>query len=140
MISDTSPCKQLTFITSGELIFSPVFHYSELHLGLEGTLYILAAVVSSGAIFGLLFKPLDDHKEHKSEDMNGNTNQAFDLGLYDEAVIKDQKSESQEEFEDEIESCMEAHLIIFKSLPMVLVMLSHLLMHLGNINSPSSLI
>ena len=72
--------------------------------------------------------------------MNGNTNQAFDLGLYDEAVIKDQKSESQEEFEDDIESCMEAHLIIFKSLPMVLVMLSHLLMHLGNIKSPSSLI
>ena len=88
--------------------------------------------MSSGIIFGCLFKPLkEDSKVEKSGDLNGNINMAFDLGLYDEVILKDQKSGSRDVFEDNIESCMGAHLSIFKSLPMVLVMLSHLLLHLG---------
>ena len=88
--------------------------------------------MSSGIIFGCLFKPLkEDNKVKKSGDLNGNINMAFDLGLYDEVILKDQKSESRDVFEDNIESCMGAHLSIFKSLPMFLVMLSHLLLHLG---------
>ena len=92
-----------------------MFHYAQLHFDLEGTLYILAAVVSLGIIFGCLFKPLnEDYKKEKSGDSN-------------EIIRKDQKSES--------ERCFGSHLIIFKSPPMVLVMLCHLLMHLGNVTN-----
>ena len=88
--------------------------------------------MSLGIIFGCLFKPLKEEcNADQTGDLNGNINKAFDLGLYDEVSLKDQISESQEVLEDDIESCMGAHLSIFKSLPMVMVMLSHLLMHLG---------
>ena len=96
-------------------------------------MYILSAVVSLGIFFGCLFKPLEEKcTEDKTGDLNGNINKAFDLGLYDEVILKDQISESQVVLEDNIETCMESHLSIFKSLPMILVMLSHLLMHLGS--------
>ena len=100
-------------------------------------MYILSAAVSLGIFFGCLFKPLGEIcTEDKTGDLNGNINKAFDLGLYDEVILKDQISESQVVLENDIETCMGSHLSIFKSLPMILVMLSHLLMHLGTKKFP----
>lgn len=97
-------------------------------------MYILAAVVSSGIIFGCLFKPLKtENKREKTKDLNENINKAFDLGLDNKDIPDAQKSESKEDLVDDIKSYMGAHLSIFKSLPMALVMVSHLLLNLGTI-------
>ena len=95
-------------------MFSPIFHYSELHLGLEGTLYILAGLMATGVVFGWLFFPL----EAASEDENGNKK------------VPEQKEADDDTLEDAF-SCLKSHMAIFRSVPMVLVLLSHLLMHLG---------
>ena len=96
------------------MVFSPIFHYSELHLGLEGTLYILAGLMATGVVFGWLFFPLED------EDENGNKK------------VPEQKEADDDTLEDAF-SCLKSHMAIFRSLPMVLVLLSHLLMHLGQL-------
>ena len=95
-------------------MFSPIFHYSELHLGLEGTLYILAGLMATGIVFGWLFFPL----EAGGEDENGNKK------------TPEQKETDGDALEDAF-SCLKSHVSIFRSVPMVLVLLSPLLMHLG---------
>ena len=107
-----------------------MFHYAELHLGLEGTLYILAGVVASGIIFGYLFKPLKQDKEVENNvDNNGNINKGFTVDKTDSVFGQELKPEKikEEETNDDLAS----QFVVFKSIPMVLLMISHFLMHFG---------
>ena len=111
---------------TGQLIFSPVFHFAELHLGLAGTLFILAAVVSSGIIFGFLFKPLEDDVKDDNNFI-GNVNLAFEKNITYETVDPIHVAEVEE---NRGESFSESYLL-FRSLPMMVLMTSHFFMHLG---------
>ena len=70
--------------------------------------------MATGVVFGWLFFPL----EAASEDENGNKK------------VPEQKEADDDTLEDAF-SCLKSHMAIFRSVPMVLVLLSHLLMHLG---------
>ena len=111
---------------TGQLIFSPVFHFAELHLGLAGTLFILAAVVSSGIIFGFFFKPLEDDVKDNNNFI-GNVNLAFEKNLAEETVDPKHVAEVEE---NRGKSFSESYLL-FRSLPMMVLMTSHFFMHLG---------
>ena len=117
----------ITLYFTGQLIFSPVFHYAELHLGLAGTLFILAAVVSSGIIFGFFFKPLEDDGNDNNNYI-GNVNLAFEKDISDETMGPKDVAEVEENLE---ESFSKSYLQILRSLPMMILMTSHLFMHLG---------
>ena len=114
----------------GQLVFSPVFHHAELHLGLEGTLYLLAGLVTTGAGAGYLFKPLTQEEE-ENEDQNGNDNKAFswepsDVGLAEGPVKEEEIGEKEGE-----KAFLWSVLEVIKSGPIMIVMASHLLMHFG---------
>ena len=114
----------------GQLVFSPVFHHAELQLGLEGTLYLLAGLVATGAGAGYLFKPLRQEEE-EGRDQNGNDNGAFsweptDLRHGEEAVKELEMSEKPGE-----KAVLWSTIEVLKSAPIMIVMASHILMHFG---------
>ena len=132
--------KKSSFSFLGQLVFSPVFHYAELHLGLEGTLYILTAVVGSGILFGYLFKPLnnnddDDKQEHINNNL-GQVNLAFTINDIEKVNFKSKvKQDVLDEENEKDEPFYIEYLGLFNNLPMMMLMLSHLLMHLGDTNN-----
>ena len=100
-----------------------MFHYAELHLGLEGTLYILSAVIASGILFGSFFLPL----KQKPEDLNGNKTVSFSH----ETEVNEPHKLSTKAKDEEEETTLKDYFKSLQSVPMCLLMLSHLLMHFG---------
>ena len=125
----------------GQLVFSPVFHHAELHLGLEGTLYLLAGLVATGAGAAYLFKPLRQGDEGgEARDQNGNDNKAFsweptDLSLGEGAVkeveISEKELEISEKETEKEKPFLWSVVEVLKSAPIMIVMASHILMHFG---------
>ena len=111
----------------GQLVFSPVFHHAELHLGLEGTLYLLAGLVATGAWAGYLFKPLRQEEEGEAKDQNGNDNKAFSWEPSDLSPVKEVEISQIESEKPFLWSVRE----VLKSAPIMIVMASHILMHFG---------
>ena len=93
-----------------------MFHYAELHVGLEGTLYILSAVLTSGILFGALFFSLN-----YDEDVNSNNIRSPD----------DHNNNEKDLNEDEDYSSLKSYFNAVNSLPMILLMISHLFIHFG---------
>ena len=120
----------------GQLVFSPVFHHAELQLGLEGTLFLLAGLVTTGAVAGYFFKPLrqgegEGEGEGEGRDQNGNDNKAFtwepaDLGLGEGAVKEIEMREKPGE-----KAFLRSTIEVLQSAPVMIVMASHILMHFG---------
>ena len=86
----------------GQFIMAPTINLVEEHLGLDGTMFVLAGVVSCSLVFGLMYSV--------------------------PAVTEDERDV--EEKEDK-ESVAELLLSMFKSVPMMCLLISHFLLHLG---------
>ena len=114
----------------GQLVFSPIFHHAEQELGLQGTLYLLAGLLTSGAVAGYLFQPLQQEQREEETDKNGNDNKAFSWEPSDLADYKDNTEVGEEQTEKGLKTL--TVLETLKSPRIMIVMASHLLMHFGN--------
>ena len=86
----------------GQFIMAPTINLVEEHLGLDGTMFVLAGVVSCSLVFGLMYSVPEVTEDHQDV----------------------------EEKEDK-ESVAELLLSMFKSVPMMCLLISHFLIHLG---------
>ena len=118
----------------GQLVFSPLFHHAELHLGLEGTLYLLAGLVTTGAGAGYFFKTLKhDEEEEETRDQNGNDNKGFRWEESDPDPRESGSSKVDPEVIETEKHFLASVLETLKSAPIMIVMASHLLMHFGDV-------
>ena len=87
----------------GQFVMAPIISLAEAHLGLDGTFLLLAGVVSCSLVFGLMYSA--PQVPPGEEDQQGET-------------------KLQESFHHSL-------LAVFKSPPLIFLLISHFLLHLG---------
>ena len=86
----------------GQFIMAPTINLLEEHLGLDGTMYVLAGVVSCSLVFGLMYS-------------------VPEMAADDQKVVEKKSKES----------IRESIMSMLKSPPMMFLIISHFLLHLG---------
>ena len=120
----------------GQFVMAPAIHIVQEQLGLEGTFYTLGGVVSTAVIFGLIYKLPSNHSRGKGCDnlafqfeeetkRNGNT------GLKQNKTKTERINTEKEEDTENLQNLKESFIVVFQSPAMVLLLLSHFLLHLG---------
>jgi len=120
----------------GQFVMAPAIHVVQEQLGLEGTFYTLGGVVSTAVFFGLIYRLPSNHSRG-----NGCDNLAFQFeeeqkrrgntGLEQEKTKTESIKIEKEEKTENLRSLKESFLMVFQSRAMVLLLISHFLLHLG---------